>query len=123
MKPKVFIAQMEIDTNLKKNLEKVKKFFHEAENEKCHFIIFPENFSGVLTPLSYKLNKLDPVRFVNSWLKELKQLSKKHKIYCIAGTLVEKRKEGFYKTSYLLGPHGKVIGKYDKISLTAPWET
>ncbi|MBI2044208.1 carbon-nitrogen hydrolase family protein [Candidatus Pacearchaeota archaeon] len=111
--PKVMVVQMEIvPLNPKKNFEKIVKFFKLAKENSCDFIVFPEKFDGILASEDYMED--NPKKFIIG----IQKLCKENKIYCIAGSILEKRENKYYNTSYLIGRNGKIIGNHDKIALT-----
>lgn len=50
-------------------------------------------------------------------ITRMRSKAKKKRVYILAGSIVEKDNDRFYNTSFLIGPSGKILGKYRKIHL------
>ena len=53
--------------------------------------------------------------------RRIREIAAASGVYLVAG-LSEKREDGFYNTSYLIGPDGRLIGQYHKLQVNPRYE-
>jgi predicted amidohydrolase len=93
--------------------EQFAPFIAEAAKKDVDLIVLPE----VLTYYGTKANYLDAAEPIpGPSTKYFGELAKKHDLYIVAG-LIEKDEHLMYNTAALLGPDGKLVGKYRKVCL------
>jgi len=94
------------------NLKKVEYFIEKNSDKKLDLVVMPEFFA---TSIGY-LECFEPedggesVRFISS-------LAKKYNTNIIAGSVVRKKGDNLYNTSFAINRSGEVIKTYDKIHL------
>lgn len=124
---RVAAIQTDSRTNKDKNLRKAEKLITQAAKQKARFIVLPEvfNYRGDLKGVALAAETI-PGPSTNL----ISRLAKKHKVWILIGSLMEKsRRRGSgasssgtphskpYNTSVLINPSGKIIAKYRKIHL------
>ena len=107
-------AQMKIEySNVEKNLKKIKEMTEKAHKSNSDIICFPEDCLGIINKETAALAQRIPGKYTD----EFSKLAEEFGIYMVAGSVCEKDGDDFYNTSVLIGPDGKIIGKYRKIHL------
>ena len=85
----------------------------EAAKQKADLVVLPETLTYFGTGLKY----VDVAESVpGPSTKYFGELAKKHDMYIVAG-LFERDRHLVYNVSVLLGPDGKIVGKYRKVTL------
>ncbi len=117
---KIAVVQLKAKSKREQNFQKAVELIVEAAGEKAELIALPEMFLCQKPCKKSGGTDLTPIRE----RERLKTLAKKFCVYLLAGSIYEKEKRvrtnaraSHYNTSYLIDPHGKVIGKYRKIHL------
>jgi predicted amidohydrolase len=99
---------------LEGNIKKVEFFIKNAKKQKSNIIVFPENFLS-------KPNKKSSKDYIDSrgdFKKTFSNLAKKYKIDIMAGSVLEKEKDGrVFNVAYYIDFKGKVLCRYKKINL------
>lgn len=85
----------------------------QAATERADLIVLPETLTYFGTGLTFA-DCAEPIPGPST--DYFGGLAKKHNLYVVAG-LVEREKHLIYNTAVLLGPDGKVAGKYRKVCL------
>ncbi|MFC1669638.1 carbon-nitrogen hydrolase family protein [Spirochaetota bacterium] len=102
---------------VQENLEVSYKLIRKASENGADFIALPENFSWMRLPnsdsppvYSFKSSDTNPI------IDDLSKLSRQLGCYILIGSLPEKAGDDgrHYNTSFLIDPHGTIIGKYRK---------
>ncbi|MBI4602305.1 MAG: carbon-nitrogen hydrolase family protein [Planctomycetes bacterium] len=88
-------------------------FIEEAARRKADLVVLPETLTFCGTGLSFA-EVAEPVPGPSA--EYFGELARKHDIYIVAG-LVERDRHLVYNVAVLLGPDGKVAGKYRKTTL------
>ena len=88
-------------------------FIQEAARQKADLVVLPETITQTGNGLSY-VEAAEPIPGPST--EYFGGLARKHGVYIVAG-LVERAKHLVYNTGVLLGPDGKLIGKYRKVTL------
>ena len=113
---KVACIQLSCGENYNKNFRQVIFYINQAIKKKADLIITPETTSiitsnkKILYKNSYPMNK-DPL------VKEIKKISKKNKKWILIGSLSIRDKNKLRNRSIMIGPSGKIVKSYDKISM------
>ena len=113
---KVACIQLSSGDNYKVNFKNIIKFINQAIKHKSDLIITPETSSimtsnkKLLYSNTYSMNK-DPL------INEIKKIAKKFKKWILIGSLIIKDGKKFRNRSIMIGPTGKIIKYYDKISM------
>jgi len=113
---KVACIQLSSGENYIKNFKNIIKFINEAIKNKSDLIITPETSSiitsdkKILFSNTYTM-KTDPL------IKEIKKITKKFKKWILIGSLPIKEGKKYRNRSIMVGPNGKIIKYYDKISM------
>jgi predicted amidohydrolase len=85
----------------------------EAAKKKADFVVLPETLTFYGSGSTYA-ERAEPVPGPST--KYFGTLAKKHDLYIVAG-LLEREKTLVYNVAVLIGPDGKVAGKYRKVCL------
>lgn len=113
---KVGVVQIFSNENKEENLRKAIEYSEKAINEGAELLVLPELFNFH----SVKSEKEDYLRNAEDdegrTVKEILNLSKKHNVAFIAGSIIEKHFNNLYNTSYVISK-GIILGKYRKIHL------
>ena len=113
---KVACIQLSSGENYIKNFKNIIKYINEAIKNKSDLIITPETSSiitsdkKILFANTYTM-KTDPL------IKEIKKIAKKFKKWILIGSLSIKDGKKFRNRSIMIGPNGKIVKYYDKISM------
>jgi len=113
---KVACIQLSSGENYVKNFNNIIKYINEAIKNKSDLIITPETSSiitsdkKILFANTYTM-KTDPL------IKEIKKISKKFKKWILIGSLSIKDGKKYRNRSIMIGPNGKIVKYYDKISM------
>ena len=113
---KVACIQLSSGENYVKNFNNIIKYINEAIKNKSDLIITPETASiitsdkKILFANTYTM-KVDPL------IKEIKKIAKKFKKWILIGSLPIKDGKKFRNRSIMIGPNGKIVKYYDKISM------
>jgi len=89
------------------------RFIEEAARQKADLVVLPETLTQTGNGLSY-VEAAEPIPGPST--DYFGGLARKHSVYLVAG-LVEREKHLVYNTGVLIGPDGKLIGKYRKVTL------
>ena len=113
---KVASIQMETKNSKEKNLSSAVKFIDIAAEKGAKIVCFHEYF---LTGPPYQGLTVDSLRQLAEPVpgpstEVLCNKAVEHGIYVVAGSIIEVEKEDLFNTSALIGPNGKIIGKYRK---------
>jgi predicted amidohydrolase len=88
-------------------------FVEEAARRKADLVVLPETLTATGNGLSY----FDAAQAVPGPATDyFGELARKHGLYLVAG-LVERERHLIYNVAVLIGPDGKLIGKYRKVAL------
>lgn len=97
----------------KEKCEQFSPFIQQAAEQNIDLVVLPETLTYYATPGGY----IDVAETVPGPSTEyFGSLAKKHDLYIVAG-LVERDGHLVYNVSVLLGPDGKMVGKYRKVTL------
>jgi len=113
---KVACIQISSGENYDKNFRNIIKYINDAIKNKSDLIITPETSSiitsdkKILYENTYTMQR-DPL------IKEIKKISKKFKKWILIGSLPIKDGKKFRNRSIMIGPNGKIVKYYDKISM------
>ena len=88
-------------------------FVEEAARQKADLAVLPETITATGNGLTY-LDAAQPIPGPAS--DYFGELARQHGLYLVAG-LVERDKHLIYNTAVLIGPDGKLIGRYRKVAL------
>ena len=88
-------------------------FIEEAARKKADLVVLPETLTVCGTSLSYA-EAAEPVPGPST--EYFSTLAKKHGLHLVVG-LVERERHLIYNVAVLIGPDGRIIGKYRKVSL------
>ena len=97
-------------------LKTVKKLIYNAIEAQADFITLPE-CSTSLQENSVFTKKLAKPEIENISLQYLKEIAKSKSIYILIGSLPIKLHNKLVNRSFLIGPNGKTLYRYDKIHL------
>lgn len=97
----------------KEKREQFASLIADAARQKADFVVLPETLTYYGTGLKY----VDVAESVPGPSTDyFGELAKKHDLYIVAG-LLERDKHLVYNVAVLLGPDGKITGKYRKVTL------
>ena len=88
-------------------------FIADAAQQKADLVVLPETITQTGNGLSY-VEAAEPIPGPSTGY--FGELARKYGVYLVAG-LVEREKHLVYNTGVLIGPDGKLIGKYRKVTL------
>jgi len=112
MSIKVSAVQMNLESSVSQNMEKIEFFVEKAAREKCNVVCFPE----CATTGYFGLDKLTPAE-IESCIEELMELAAKNEIYLIIGS-PRFHSQLLFNSALVINPEGKLIAEYSKIHLT-----
>lgn len=101
-----------------KNYLKVEELIKTAAKEKPDTIVLPEAWNTGFFPKKNIDNLAD--NNGERTIKLLSRLGKELNLNIVAGSVVNKKKDGIYNTSYIFNRKGECIGEYDKTHLFSP---
>ncbi|MBF0754153.1 carbon-nitrogen hydrolase family protein [Jeotgalicoccus nanhaiensis] len=113
---KIALVQMNTKQDKAKNLNDITNFIEEAASEGAELVSLPEY-------CTYMGKDEDKVKHAESipngeTFELLSNLAKTHSIFIHVGSILEEyNNEKSYNTSFIINPHGEIIGKYQKIHL------
>jgi nitrilase len=115
--PNVAVVQMTSSASVKKNLEEIKKFLIQAQEEEVDLVVLPENFAFMGMKETDKLTVAE--NFGMGEIQDvLSDLANKHNVWIIAGTLPIKGLTNRVRAANLVYDNkGKCVARYDKIHL------
>ncbi len=114
---RVSCIQLRSNNNIHYNLKKTEELINKAIKQKTDFILTPEASS------TFSLNKKKLLKICTSmekdiYLKGIRKLSKKHKVWILIGSLIIKlSKNKLVNRSVLIDKKGKIKSYYDKIHM------
>ena len=88
-------------------------FVEQAARQKADLVVLPETITATGNGLSYR-EAAQPIP--GPATDYFSELARKHAVYLVVG-LAERDKHLIYNVAVLLGPDGKLIGKYRKVAL------
>ncbi len=97
-------------------LKKIKKLIDKALEAEVEVIALPECATS-LQENPFLTKKLARPEDENISLQSLKEIAKSHSIFILIGSLPIKLDDKLVNRSFLIGPEGDVLYKYDKIHL------
>ena len=97
-------------------LKTIKKLIYKAIEAEADFITLPECSTSLQKNSVYTKNLAKPEN-ENISLQYLKEIAKSKSIYILIGSLPIKFHNKLVNRSFLIGPNGKTLYKYDKIHL------
>ena len=112
---KLALCQMNVIDDKDENLKKAELMINDSITQNVDFIILPEMFN-----CPYSNDKfLEYCEEENSsiTISKISELSDKHNVYILAGSIPEKEGNKLYNTSYLFDRNGKIIAKHRKMHL------
>jgi len=89
------------------------QFIEEAANQKADLLVLPETLTCTGNGLSY-VQAAEPIPGPST--EYFGELARKHRLHLVAG-LVERDGRLVYNVAVLIGPDGRLIGKYRKVAL------
>jgi len=100
------------------NLDKVTELCIQAIEQRAKLIVLPENFGCISADESKKLQLAEPLE-EHSFLKPLRVLAQKHRVFIVAGSVFERsgNPSYIYNTCAVLGDTGQIVAAYRKIHL------
>lgn len=115
----IALIQMVSGKNWQDNLERAKKFIHEAASNGAGLVVLPEFFIQITT--NDDANRFTIAESLGSGIiqDELSNLAKSQGIYLLAGTIPLKSAvpDKFYNCSLLYASDGLLVDSYNKIHL------
>ncbi|WZL72306.1 carbon-nitrogen family hydrolase [Clostridiaceae bacterium 35-E11] len=103
--------------NPQKNREKVSNLIEEAIKEHPDMIVLPETWTtGYSEEIFHNIDAYGEPQDGES-ITMLRALAKKHNVWIVSGTIVEKDDVGTYNTVFLIDRMGNIVGKYRKMHL------
>ncbi len=80
--------------------------------ESPDIVVLPEMWNT-----GYDLSRLEEIADRGKLPAWLAELAEKYRVTLVAGSIAEKRDDGFYNTSYVFSPEGKELSAYSKVHL------
>lgn len=113
---RVAALQMEITPDKERNLEKAEALIDKGAAKGAKIVNLPEEFS-FMYPVEKQPEMAEPIPGPTT--ERLAERARDHKIYIIGGSIIEKspQTQKVFNTSVLIGPDGRIIGKYRKTHL------
>ena len=119
MSKKFKVACIQLNTKqcLNRNLNHLINYIHKAIEKKTELIITPET-SNIMSLKKRNLLEVIKPEEEDIFLKSIKKISKKNKIWILIGSLVIlDKKNKIRNRSYLINKYGNVVSFYDKIHM------
>ncbi|MGE0679701.1 MAG: carbon-nitrogen hydrolase family protein [Candidatus Binatia bacterium] len=108
-------VQMTASSSKEENLAKAETFIRLAAERGASVIVLPEVFTW-RGPRAEEPAQIEPIPGPTS--ERLRELARRHGIYLLAGSFLEKSEEArAYNASLLVGPEGDMLAHYRKIHL------
>lgn len=108
-------VQMTASSSKAENLLKAETFVRLAAERGAALVVLPEVFSW-RGPRAESAGQAEPIPGPTS--QRLQELARRHQIYLLAGSFLEKTNESrSYNTSLLFSPKGETLAQYRKIHL------
>lgn len=95
------------------NRRQFARFIEQAAQQNVDLLVLPEVLTQMGTPLTY-VEAAEPIPGPST--EYFGELAQRHRMYLVAG-LIEKDGHRMFNTSALIGPDGKLVGKYRKVCL------
>ncbi|MBS0262742.1 MAG: carbon-nitrogen hydrolase family protein [Planctomycetes bacterium] len=95
------------------NCEQFAPLIAEAARQRADLVVLPETLTQTNTGLSY-VDCAEPIPGPST--EYFGKLAQEHDLYLVAG-LIERDRHLVYNVAVLLGPDGKIVGKYRKVCL------
>jgi N-carbamoylputrescine amidase len=117
MEYRIASIQMDVKHGKKEeNTERAMKFLDEAASKEAKAVCFPEYF---LTGCPQQGQPLEEIKALaepipGPTLSKFSEKAKRYGLFIVAGSVIELKNNQLFNTSVLVGPEGKVIGKFQK---------
>jgi N-carbamoylputrescine amidase len=123
MKIKVAAGQMETTPDREKNIEKILSLIDEAGQMGVKLLCFPEyNIADCPEDTQKKEEILKNAEAIpGPFTQRVAERAKKNKMYVVPGSFIEVEQGKLYNTSPLIGPDGRLIGKFSKMHPENAW--
>lgn len=103
--------------NPHKNREKANHLIEEAIKDHPDIIVLPETWTaGYSEEIFHNIDAYAETQDGKS-ITMLRELAKKHNVWIVSGSIVEKDDMGTYNTVFLIDRMGNIVGKYRKMHL------
>lgn len=114
---KVGAIQTEVTENKGKNLGNALKFLDKAATLGVKIVCFPEYFITECpmkdeTTEDFRKRAAEPIP--GPTVNAIAEKAKEHRMYIVAGSILEEAEGTLYNTNTLISPDGEIIGKYRK---------
>jgi predicted amidohydrolase len=108
-------VQMTASSSKEENLAKAETFVRLAAERGASVVVLPEVFAW-RGPRAEEPTQIEPIPGPTS--ERLRELARRHAIYLLAGSFLEKSEEArAYNSSLLVSPEGDILAHYRKIHL------
>jgi predicted amidohydrolase len=114
---KIGLIQMAMSADPLQNLEKAKKKIVEAANQGAQIVCLPELFRTLYFPVVEKTEAAFSEEVPGEVGEVLSQLSKKHGIVIVGGSVYEKCGSNLYNTAIVCDADGSILGTFRKIHI------
>lgn len=112
---KVAVCQMHVVDDKQVNIEKAVNLIGKSASKRTDLVVLPEMFN-----CPYENEKFpfyaEP-RKSSETLKAVSKAARDHGVYLVAGSIPERDEDKIYNTSFIIDPHGKIIGSHRKLHL------
>ena len=117
---KIALIQLSSTENLKENYEQIENYLHESITTGARLILTPEvsNFISNNEKLRWNILSVesdDPI------LRLVRKLAFENSVWILVGSLAikinDRIRDLYINRSFLIGPNGKVVARYDKIHM------
>jgi len=110
------LVQMSMTEDPAQNLSKAVQMIEEASGKGAGVVCLPELFASRYFPQEMKAKvKAEPIP--GPITRRLSSVAKKNDVAIVGGSISEKAGGRLYNTSVVLGPDGKLLGKYRKVHI------
>ncbi len=114
---KAACVQMTSGPDIEKNLADAGKFVHEAKAAGADFVLLPENVCSVTNDKTIRF-KNAKAEGEHPGIMYFADLARELRIFILAGSFsIRLSPDKMANRSYLFGPRGVIMGRYDKIHL------
>ena len=112
---KVAVCQMQVVDDKQINVEKAVDFIGKSASKRADLVVLPEMFNCPYENEKFPLYA--ETRKSSETLKAVSGAARDHGVYLVAGSIPERDEDKIYNTSFIIDPHGKIIGSHRKIHL------
>ncbi|MEM0481654.1 MAG: nitrilase-related carbon-nitrogen hydrolase [Nitrososphaerota archaeon] len=117
MSVRVALIQMRMSDDVGRNIERAGSLLTEAAKAGADIACLPELFTTTYFPQSIAVRVAHSEEVPGRLSKRISELTRKHKLVVVAGSIPESSGGALYNTSFVIDSDGRYLGKYRKMHL------